>query len=448
MFEGPETKYTRSGDVHIAYQVVGDGPQDVVVLSEWTSHIEVFWEHPVFARMLRRIAASARLILFDKRGIGLSDPVSLEDLASMEMWMDDLIAVLDACDSRQAVLAGTGHGGQMAVLFAATHPERTKSVLLANSYARLARASDYPWGIPEPAQERALSAIEQTWGTPASRTIELIAPSLAGDDSVRRWWGRLERLACSPGRAVDMQRAIYSYDVRQVLGSVTQPTLVMHTADNLLVRVGHGRYLAENVPGATYLEFAGADHWWFVGEEGERAWNAAMEFFGATESGADRDRVLATLLFTDIVTSTEQAALMGDAAWKEVLDDLDALVARQVDRFQGKVIKGLGDGHLATFDGPGRAIRCASAISDGVRNLGLEVRCGLHTGEIDLRGDDVGGVALHIAARVMSLAGPNEVLVSGSVPPLVAGSGFDFEDRGEHELRGVPGKWALFAVAR
>ena len=446
MFDAPETKYTRSGDVHIAYQVVGDGPQDVVVLSEWTSHIEVFWEHPVFARMLRRIAASARLILFDKRGIGLSDPVSNEDLASMEMWMDDLVAVLDACQSSQAVLAGTGHGGQMAVLFAATHPERTKSLLLANAYARLARAPDYPWGIPESAQERALSTIDQTWGTPASRTIEMISPSLAGDESVRRWWSRLERLACSPGRAVDMQRAIYSYDVRQVLGSVTQPTLVIHTANNLLVRVGHGRYLADNLPGAKYLEFDSPDHWWFVGEEGERAWNVSMEFFGTSEAHADPDRVLATLLFTDIVTSTEQASSLGDAAWKEVLDDLDALVARQVGRFQGKVVKAMGDGHLATFDGPGRAIRCATAISQGVRSLGLEVRCGLHTGEIDLRGDDVGGVALHIASRVMALAGPNEVLVSGSVPPLVSGSGFDFEDRGERELKGVPGKWSVFAV--
>ena len=448
MFDVPETRYTRSGDVHIAYQVVGDGPQDVVALAEWTSHIEAFWEHPVFARMLRRIASTSRLILFDKRGIGLSDPVSEEELASVEIWMDDLVAVLDACESRQAVLAGTGHGGQMAVLFAATHPERTESLLLANAYARLSRAPDYPWGIPEAAQERALSVLERTWGTPASPTIELIAPSVAGDEGVRRWWGRLERLACSPGRAVQMQRAVYSFDVRHVLASVTQPTLVIHTTGNRLVRVGHGRYLAENIRGATFLELDSEDHWWFLGEEGDRAWSAAMEFVGASETGADADRVLATLLFTDIVTSTQQAALLGDAAWKEVLDDLDALVARQVDRFQGKVIKGLGDGHLATFDGPGRAIRCATSISEGVRSLGLEVRCGVHTGEIDLRGDDVGGVALHIAARVMSLAGPNEVLVSGSVPPLVAGSGFDFEDRGEHELKGVPGKWSVFAVGR
>lgn len=448
MFDAPETRYTRSGNVHIAYQVVGEGPQDLVVVSEWTSHIEAFWEHPVFARMFRRIASTSRLILFDKRGVGLSDPVSEEELASMEIWMDDLVAVLDACDSRQAVLAGTGHGGQMAVLFAATHPERTKSLILGNAYARLARDSDYPWGIPDHAQERAISMVEQTWGTPSSRTIDLIAPSLAHDESIRRWWGRLERLACSPGRAVDMQRAIYSYDVRHVLASVSQPTLVIHTTGNRLIRLGHGRYLAEHIPGARFLEIESDDHWWFVGDEGERAWNATMQFVGATEPGAGSDRVLATLLFTDIVTSTEQVTLLGDAAWKEVLDDLDALAERQVTRFQGRVVKGLGDGHLATFDGPGRAIRAATAISEGVRSLGLEVRCGVHTGEVDLRGADVGGVAVHIASRIMSLADPNEVLVSGSVPPLVAGSGFEFEDRGEHELKGVPGRWSVFAVGR
>lgn len=446
MFEPPETRYTRSGDVHIAYQVVGEGPQDVVILSEWISHIEVFWEHPLFARMLRRIASHSRLILFDKRGIGLSDPVSEEQLSSVEIWMDDLLAVLDACGSSRAVLASTGHGGQMAILFAATHPERTESLLLANAYARLSRAPDYPWGLPESAQERALSLTEQTWGAPSAPTLDLVAPSLAGDESLRRWWARLERLACSPGRAVAMQRAIYSYDVRDVLGAVTSPTLVLHTTGNHLVRVGHGRYLAEHIPGAELREFEGQDHWWFVGDQGEEAWNVAMEFTGATEPEADADRVLATLLFTDVVTSTEQLATMGDAAWKEVLDDLDALVDRQVTRFQGRVVKGLGDGHLATFDGPGRAIRCALAISRGVRSLGIEVRCGLHTGEVDLRGEDVGGMALHIAARVMSLAGPSEVFVSGSVPPLVAGSGLAFDDRGQHELKGVPGIWPVFAA--
>ncbi len=447
MFEPPKTRYAKSGDVHVAYQIFGDGPPDVVLLSEWISHVEAFWDHPVFAQPLRRMAGYGRTILFDKRGVGLSDPVAMSELPSLEAWMDDLRAVMDAAGSERAALIGTGHGAQMAVMFAATHPDRTESLLLANGYARLARADDYPWGIPAHVQDKMVEIQRTMWGDPASPSVEVIAPSLAGDETVRAWWARVERLACSPGMAVTMQRAMFAYDVRHLLPAVTAPTLVLHT-DNQLVRIGHGRYLAEQIPGAELKEFPGPDYWWWLGEAGDAVVKELVEFLGGTTAPADEGRVLATLLFTDVVGSTERASALGDAAWKETLDDLDALVSRQVTRFQGKLVKSLGDGHLATFDGPGRAISCATAISQGVRSLGLDVRCGVHTGEIDLRGDDVGGVALHIAARVMDLAGPNEVLVSGSVPPLVAGSGFDFEDRGEHELKGVPGPWSVFAVRR
>lgn len=443
--ETPDTRYAKSGNIHIAYQTLGQGPPDVVAIPDWISHIESFWDHPAISRPLRRTASYSRLILFDKRGIGLSDPVVATELQSMEAWMDDLLTVLDAVGSERAVIAGNGHGGQMALLFAATHPERTESLVLVNAYARLSRAPDYPWGVPPHIQERVVAIVEEEWGRPSSPSIDVVAPSLSEDQAVRQWWARLERLACSPGMAVTMQRAMYEYDVRHILPAVTVPTLVLQTTGDQMVHSAHGRYLAEHIPRAVHKEFPG-DHWAWVGDFGERVLSAMQEFVTGTSRVPDADRVLATVLFTDVVGSTERAFALGDRAWAEVLDDLDALVARQVERFRGKLIKSLGDGHLTTFDGPGRAIQCAGAIRDAVRSLGLEVRAGLHTGEIEIRGGDVGGIGLHIAARVMDLATAGEVLVSGSVPPLVAGSGFDFTDRGLHELRGVPGTWHVFAA--
>lgn len=446
VIDQPETRYAKNGNVHIAYQTVGEGPPDVVGIPDWVSHIEAFWDHPIVARLLRRVASYSRLILFDKRGIGLSDPVGANESPSMEAWMDDLLTVLDAVGSERAVVIGNGHGAQMALLFAATHPERTESVVLMNGYARLSRAPDYPWGVPPEIQEAVVAVQEEAWGTPSSRSIELVVPTLAGDPTVRQWWARLERLACSPGMAVTMQRAMFEYDVRHILPAVSAPTLVLHTTGDRLVRPEHGRYLAEHIPGAVHLELPGRDHWGWVGESGESVLGAMQEFITGTSRLPEADRVLATVLFTDVVGSTERASALGDRVWREVLDDLDSLVGRQVDRFRGRLVKSLGDGHLATFDGPGRAIRCACAIRDAVRSLGVEVRAGLHTGEIDVRGDDVGGIAMHIAARIVALAGAGEVVVSGSVPPLVAGSGFVFDDGGEHELRGVPGSWHVFWV--
>lgn len=443
----PQTHYAKNGDVHIAYQTLGDGPMDLVVVPEWITHVEAAWDHPVTARTLRRLARLGRLITFDKRGIGLSDPVARSEVPSLEAWRDDLRSVLDAVGSQRTVLVGHGHGGQMALLFAATYPDRVESLILLNAYARLARAPDYGWGVPTEVQSSVAALTKQFWGRPDSPTLDLIAPSVAHVDGVREWWARLERMACSPGTAAMMQQRIFEFDVRHILSAVSVPTLVVQTAGNRFVRAPHGRYLAEHITGASYIEMPGQDHWTWVGEAAESLFQAMEDFATGTGGRPSADRVLATVLFTDVVDSTGRAAQLGDRAWREVLEDLDAVVARQVGRFDGRVVKSTGDGHLVTFDGPGRAVSCAAAVRDAVRSLGLEVRIGLHCGEVEVRENDVSGIAVHIAARIMALAGPGEVLISGSVPPLVVGSGFEFVERGEHDLRGVPGTWRVVALA-
>lgn len=442
----PETRYAKNGNVHIAFQTQGNGPVDLVVVPEWVTHVEAAWEHPVTARFLRRLSSLGRLIIFDKRGVGLSDPVSVTEVPSLETWRDDLGAVLDAVGSQRAVLLGHGHGGQMALMFAATRPDRVKSLVLINAYARLAYAPDYDCGIPREVQNRIATVIADFWGRLDSPILDVIAPSVAQADGVREWWARLERLACSPGVAGAMQRAIMKFDVRHILQAVTVPALVIQSAKARFVRVGHGRYLAAHLDEAQYLELDSPDHWAWVGEASEQVFAAIEEFTTGPGGVTLTDRVLATVLFTDVVDSTGQAARLGDRAWREVLEDLDALVDRQVTRFGGRVVGAAGDGYLAVFDGPGRAISCATAIRDAVRSLGLEVRTGLHCGEIESRGRDISGIAVHIAARIMALAGAGEVLISGSIPPLVAGSGFEFGDRGDQELRGVPGHWRVFSL--
>lgn len=445
--EVPQTSYAKNGDVHIAFQTFGSGPVDLVVVPEWITHVEAAWEHPITARVLRRLASFARVITFDKRGIGLSDPVPLTEVPSLEVWRDDLRTVLDAAGSERPVLVGHGHGGQMALLFAATLPLRTKSLILMNSYARLCRAPDYEWGIPPDVQDKVAEVTARFWGRPDSPTLDLIAPTVAGVEGVRDWWARLERLACSPGTAVAMQRGILHFDVRHILPSITVPTLVVQTAGDRFVRAPHGRYLADHIPNAAYLEVQGSDHWAWVGEAEEEVSAAVEEFATGAPARPSARRVLATVMFTDVVSSTTRAASGGDRAWLDVLEDLDDVTGRQVSRFGGRVIKATGDGHLATFDGPGRALSCAGALRDAVRTLGIDLRTGLHCGEIELRGGDVSGIAVHIAARVMAMARPGEVLISGSIPPLVAGSGFSFADRGPHELRGIPGTWELYALS-
>jgi class 3 adenylate cyclase len=444
----PETKYTKTEDgVYIAYQTVGDGPLDLIYCPDWITHLEASWDYERHASFLRRLSSFSRLVLFDKRGIGLSDPVPPNDAPSLEAWMDDVRAVLDACGSGRPAILGYGHGGLMAMLFAATYPERTAALVLVNAYARLSRAPDYPWGYPQRVTDIAMARLESEWGT-TGFVLDVSSPSLARDPSARQWWCRRERLACSPRTAVALARATYEQDARHALPAITAATLVLQVADNRHVRAGHGRYLADHIAGARYVELPGEDHWFWAGPSADQATAEIVEFLTGAPAAVESDRVLATMLFTDIVDSTRLATEFGDHRWRELLDSLDAMVGRQLERFRGRLVKSTGDGHLATFDGPGRAIQCAVAVRDGVRGLGLEVRSGLHTGEIEVRGNDVGGIAVHLAERVSAQAGAGEVVVSRTVVDLVAGSGIEFQDRGAHVLKGVSGEWQLFAVER
>jgi pimeloyl-ACP methyl ester carboxylesterase len=438
----PATRYARSADAHVAYQTFGGGP-DVVLVPEWASHVEVQWEEPRSARFLERLASFSRVVTFDKRGVGLSDPVRLDALPTLEEWMDDVRSVMDATQVEAAAVLGVGTGGPMSILFAATYPERCRALVLVNSYARIAAAPDYPFGVPAALARRGVEWSAETWGTGAS--FDLAAPSLRGEPSAREFHARLQRSSVSPGALAKMQAMLFGIDVRAVLGAVRVPTLVVHRADDRLVPVDHGRYLAQGIAGARYVELAGEDHAHYVGDIGELL-DEVEEFLTGMRSGPEPDRVLATVLFTDIVGSTAKAVQIGDAAWRELIDRHDAIVRRELDRHRGREVHTAGDGFLAAFDGPARAIRCACAIRDAVRVLGIEVRAGVHTGEVDRRGTDLAGIAVHIGARVADQAGPGEVLVSRTVVDLVAGSGIRFLDRGIATLRGVPGEWQLSAV--
>jgi class 3 adenylate cyclase len=446
MAEVPDTLYARTPDgLHIAYHGVGEGPVDLVVSNEWVTHVEAALDHPLIARTAARLASFSRVIEFDKRGIGLSDRVAPSEVPSLEAWVEDLNAVLDSVGSERAVILGTGHGGQLAMLFGVTHPERVAGLILVNAYARLASAPDYEFGYPPAIQEFVLAKDESEWGA-TGWVVDYLAPSLAGDPTVKEWFTRIERLACTPGTGVAMQRAMFDQDVRSILHSICVPTLVMHTVGNRHVRVDHGRYLAEHIPGAQYVELPGDDHWFLFGPSGEAALKEIAGFVGAAPQAVETDRLLTTILFTDVVDSTRLARDLGDRRWHDLLDRLDDLVRRTVERFQGRVVKSTGDGHLASFDGPGRAIRCARFITDGAQGLGMQLRCGIHTGEVERRGDDLAGIAVHLAQRISALAVAHEVLVSRTVVDLVAGSGMEFEDRGERELKGLPAKWRLLRV--
>jgi len=439
----PETKYARSGDYHIAYQTLGEGPPDIVSLSAWFSHVEANWDVAPFAGLLRRFASIGRVISFDKRGTGLSDPVPLQSLPTLEEWMDDLRAGLEAVGSERAAILATLDGGVMAMLFASTYPERTSALVLLDCWARMARVPDYPIGVPQHVIDAAVDFYDENWGTGAQ--LDFLSPDQAGDTELRRALAKFERQAASPGAAAAMRRMVLEVDVRHVLPSIQVPTLVLQHADGRVVRVGHGRYLAEHIPGAQYVELPGSDAgaW---GQDLEPILDEIEEFLTGVRPLAQADRVLATVLFTDVVDSTKHAATRGDRAWRNLLERHRDLVRRQLERHRGREVNTAGDGFLATFDGPARAIHCASAIIQGSRALGVEIRAGLHTGEVELMGDDVGGIAVHIGARVSALAGSGEVLVSSTVKDLVAGSGIEFEDRGSHELKGVPGEWRLYAV--
>jgi pimeloyl-ACP methyl ester carboxylesterase len=440
----PETRYAASGDVNIAYQTAGSGPVDLVYVPGWTSNIELMWEEPAYARYLDRLASFSRLILFDKRGTGMSDRVPEADLPTLEQRMDDVRAVLDAVGSRRAVIFGVSEGGNMSMLFAATYPERTIALVTFGVFAKRMWAPDYPWAPTPDERERWYAFLEREWGKAAD--IETLAPTAANDAAFVRWYGRFLRQSASPRAALVLARMNTEIDVRDVLPTIRVPTLVMHRVDDRDIKVEEGRFVATLIPGARYVELRGQDHLPWVGDQDEVI-DEVEEFVTGERPGYRVDRVLATVLFTDIVDSTRRAAGLGDRAWHELRDRHDAVVRRELERHRGREVKTLGDGFLATFDGPARGINCAREVVRGMRPLGLDVRAGLHTGECEVAGDDVVGIAVHVGARVAAMAGPGEVLVSGTVKDLVAGSGIAFVERGDHQLKGVPGTWRIFAVA-
>ncbi|HSD80664.1 MAG TPA: adenylate/guanylate cyclase domain-containing protein [Solirubrobacteraceae bacterium] len=444
----PETRYARSGDVHIAYQVAGTGPFDLVFVPGFVTHLELAWRLPSFGRVLAELASFSRLIKFDKRGTGMSDPV--QDAPTLETRMDDVRAVMDAAGSRRAALFGLSEGASLSVLFAATYPERTAALVLRSAAARTLWAPDYPWGSTEEAYRRRMERELRIFG-PREQALEAVEALGVFGDGERESFLDYLRYGASPGMLEALLRMNREIDIRDVLGAVRVPTLVLHGSEDGLVPVEAGRHLAERIPGAEFVELPGVGHL-AVNESAGRIDRAIRSFLtGIWTSGGweepEPDRVLATVLFTDIVGSTRRATELGDREWLRLRERHHALVRRELARFRGREIDTAGDGFLAAFDGPARAIRCASSVVRGVRELGLDVRAGLHCGECEVADGKIAGIAVHIGARVASHAGAGEVVVSSTVRDLVAGSGITFADRGVHELRGVPGAWRLFAVA-
>jgi len=441
--EPPMTVYARCGDINIAYQTVGERPPDLLLIGDFGSHIEGQWEEPSLADFLHRLARMGRLVTFDQRGTGVSDPVPLGTPRTLEEAMDDSTAVLDDAGVDRAVLIGIGSGTPACCMLASTYPERFERMVIVNGFARLGRAPDHPWGIPTGAQTKMLAEIEAGWGKGGA--AEIFAPSLADDEAFRAWFARYRRMGASPRRAVEGMKVVFDTDVRDVVSQIRLPTLVVHRSGDLHVRVGHGRDLAARIPGAEYVELDGNDHFPWIGDA-DAVLGEIEQFVPGERSIIDDDRILATVLFTDIVGSTERAVALGDERWTRLLDDHDRATRQQLERFHGREVNTTGDGFLVAFDGPTRAVRCAAAIRDAARALGVEVRAGVHTGECVARGDDLGGVAIHIAARVSALADTNEVFVSQTVKDLVAGSGIELVDRGAHSLKGVPGEWGIYEV--
>lgn len=439
----PETRYARSGDVSIAYQVIGGGPRDLIFVPGIISHVEFFHEVPGYTEFLDGLGAFARVIVFDKRGNGLSDRVV--GAPSLEQRMDDIRAVMDAVGSERAALFGVSEGGPLSLLFAATHPDRVDAVVLYETFVRFGSAPDYPigtWSTPD-FHGDATAVMVQLWGTGAS--LRIMGASQADDPRLVALWGRGERLSTSPGGIRALYEMLADIDVRAALPSVRVPCLVIHSATQSMF-AEHGRYLAEHLADARFVALDGVDHYpWFI--NGDRVVAEVEEFLTGARTAVAADRLLAPVVFTDVVGSTERAAELGDRKWYELLQKHHRLVRRQLDRFRGREIDIAGDGVFACFDGPARAVSCACAIRDGVRSLGLEIRAGVHTGEIECRGDAVAGLAVHIGARVAALTAAGEVVVSRTVKELVVGSGFVFRDRGIHELKGVPDVWQLYAVA-
>ena len=439
----PKTEYARSGDVHIAYQVVGQGPLDLVYVPGWVSHVEQAWEEPTLARFLFRLSSFSRLIVFDKRGTGLSDRVPDDKLPTLEQRMDDLRAVMDAAGSERAAVFGVSEGGNLCALFAATYPERTTSLVMFGTFAKRIWSPDYPWAPTPEKRQQEYELVEREWGN--LMDLARYVPSKIGDQAFARRLTAYMRSAASPGAAVALLRMNTQIDIRLVLPTIRVPTLVIHRTADRDANVEEGRWLAARIPGARFVELPGDDHLPWVGDQ-DAILDEIQEFLTGIRQSPELDRALATVLFTDIVGSTELAARLGDRAWQDLLQQHHALVRRELDRFRGREVDTAGDGFFATFDGPARASRCACSIRDAVRQLGIEIRAGVHTGEVELTGEKIVGIAVHIGARVAATARASEVLVSSTVKDLVAGSGIGFTDRGIHELKGIPGEWHLFAA--
>ena len=434
-------RYAKSGDLHIAYVAEGDGPIDIVWIPPWISQVEYLWSEPSLERVMARLTGFARVITFDRRGSGLSDP--LYGAPTLEDQMDDVLAVMDAAGSKSAAICGTLEGGPMAALFAATFPDRTDALIMYATFARATWAPGYEWAWPAETRNMHMQEGLDRWGE--GYVASGVAPSQMGDPAFMEWAGRLERLAASPSTIRRIFDLIGEFDVRDVLPSIRVPTLVMHRERDSFIKVEHSRYIASKIPGARYVELEGEENMFSLGDV-EALIGEIEEFLTGTRHEREPDRMLATVLFTDICDSTRRAAEMGDRGWRFLLERHDALFRQALERHRGREVKRTGDGFLATFDGPARAIRCAASVAEAMGTLGIQIRAGLHTGELEVMDGDLGGLAVHIASRVMSHAGPNEVLVSGTVKDLVVGSGIDFEERGERELRGVPGEWRLYAV--
>jgi pimeloyl-ACP methyl ester carboxylesterase len=441
----PTTKYATNGDVHLAYQVLGEGPLDLVLIESWVTHVEAFWEIPELARQRRRLAGMGRLIIFDRRGTGLSDPVPLDRLPDLETQVADICAVMDAAGSRQAAILGFTEGGPLALLLAASLPDRCRALVLCNTAARLSAASDYPWAAPEEVLLEIVRRQAQSWAAGDADHLPRLAPSRVSDPHFTERHLRLGRVAVSPGAVAHYFRQSVLIDVRELLPVIQAPTLVLHRAHDQIAPPELGRYLADHIPDARFVEIDGSDHIWFT-ENADELVGEVEEFLTGTRASPDPDRRLATVLFTDIVDSTARAAAVGDTRWRALLDEHDSIVRQELARFGGHEVDTTGDGFLATFDGPGRAISCARALHDALARIGLAVRVGVHTGEVEVRGAQIGGLAVHIGARVAATGGGGDVVVSSTVKDLVAGSGLTFVDLGEHELKGVPGAWRLFAV--
>ena len=447
--DGPDVHYVRNGEVALAYQVFGNGPVELVYAPQWINNLEAAWSNPLYARFLNRLASLARVVFVDRRGMGLSDRLSATDVPPLETLMEDLRVVIDSAEFKRPVLFGGSDAGCVCALFAATHPERTSALVVYGPEARGTASSDYPWAWTTEEWEEYLADMNAGWGTDeyTGRMFEWTMPSAKADPEQRRWWRTMHRLSATPSSMIAIERIWAELDIRPVLPTIQAPTLVLHRTGDPVEHVEAGRDFARRIPGAQFVELAGHD--WPLWAGDQKALFDAIESFlrGIREEEAELERVLATVLFTDIVGSTQKVTAVGDRAWSELVERHHAVVRAMLGRYRGVEQDVAGDGFFATFDGPARGVKCAEAIVDAVRPLEIEVRAGVHTGEVSMAGDKASGIAVNIAARIAALAEPSEILVSQTVKDLVAGSGLRFDDHGSSELRGVEGAWHLYAVA-